>query len=290
MITVFVYGAKTNYLGDKASCPMRYFHFPGENWIMDIKQFRHETPPIFGLGNRVNFILGGGGVLRLKNFEAIKRISRLAKEYNGFSAIWSIGRNRKYKNSIQYPVGEIADAKCLESYDFVGARDFSVCTPYLPCSSCMIDSLQKHKNSFPKHKVVIYSHYLQRPILAQEDQAYPHINNMECDFSKADDHLSFIASGETVVTNSYHGAFWAMLMCRNVIVIPTSNRFEFFKYKPRMASYDNWMEVVIKPPTVAPGSYLEECRLLNTDFYELVMKNATEGIRTLNHRIDNPAL
>jgi hypothetical protein len=278
MVTIFIHGIKTNYLGDKACCPISYFNFPGHKCVMDIKRFRYPDPflcpSLLQPGGRINFILGGGGLLRRKNLTAIKNISDLAKKYNGFSAIWSIGLNKKYKKN-SYSVKPDLNKEWFSSFDFVGIRDFYNSWPYLPCSSCMIKFLDKYKNSSPIHNTIVYSHYRQPPILLKHDHPYPHMNNMETDYKKLENHIAFIASGTTVVTNSYHGAYWGMLMRRNVIVIPTSSRFQFFKYTPIIASYETWRKKLKSKFKLTPISYLDECRSLNTDFYKRVLGKET---------------
>ena len=54
------------------------------------------------------------------------------------------------------------------------------------------------------------------------------------------DALSFIASGETVVSNSYHGVYWAMLMGRKVLCLPFSNKFSRYRLPPGYSDARSW--------------------------------------------------
>jgi polysaccharide pyruvyl transferase WcaK-like protein len=77
--------------------------------------------------------------------------------------------------------------------------------------------------------------------------------------------IDFIASGQTVVTSSYHGVYWAQLLGRRVICLPYNNKFETFQHRPAMGEAGNWRSsLALENQT--PPSLLEEYRALNHAF------------------------
>lgn len=102
----------------------------------------------------------------------------------------------------------------------------------------------------------MYEHEIQ-PLSVGE---FPKLSNN----SDIDKVIEFLGSAENVITNTYHGVYWATLLRKKVIAVPLreSSRFFFFKHPPRLVS---------KPDTnfSLAQSYdcLEECRQVNLDFY-----------------------
>jgi exopolysaccharide biosynthesis predicted pyruvyltransferase EpsI len=75
--------------------------------------------------------------------------------------------------------------------------------------------------------------------------------------------LAFIASGERVITNSYHGMYWATLMKRRVCVIPTrATRYKFVyaRHPPTLCATVN---EAIAATTRVYTEALHECREAN---------------------------
>ena len=91
------------------------------------------------------------------------------------------------------------------------------------------------------------------------------MNNSSCPPKQA---IDFIASGETVVTSSYHGVYWAQLMGRKVICIPFNDKFTTFQHAPTIAESDNWPSHVRRAMGTQP--LLDEYRALNISFAQKV--------------------
>ncbi len=81
--------------------------------------------------------------------------------------------------------------------------------------------------------------------------------------------IAFLASGETILTSSYHGAYWGFLLNRKVVVWkPFSTKF--YGLKPRTVFADeNNLELALSISQDNDG-FLDECRELNRQFYYLV--------------------
>ena len=97
--------------------------------------------------------------------------------------------------------------------------------------------------------------------------------------------IEFLGSAETVVTNSYHGVYWATLLKRKVICIPWGSKFNMFKHPPLMANEKNWSEMIGTGDVY--NDALKECREANLSFSKDVVnlinlhKNKKTGNRCL---------
>jgi exopolysaccharide biosynthesis predicted pyruvyltransferase EpsI len=115
-----------------------------------------------------------------------------------------------------------------------------------------------------KHDIVLYKH-ASKEIPGPPILGLPELNNR----ASMDVALEFIASGEVVITNSYHGAYWATLLGRKVICIPFSSKFYGYKFPPTYSNSINWIEDIKK--TLRYTDALEDCRRINKKFYQLVL-------------------
>jgi hypothetical protein len=118
----------------------------------------------------------------------------------------------------------------------------------------------------PKHEVVIYSH-MDHPISSTE---FPSMTNRG---GSMEDAIRFLASGDVVVTNSYHGVYWATLLGRRVICYePFSTRFWYFKHPPLYCDRSDWRRGWRQARGAGRWTQaLEECRKANREFYADVL-------------------
>ncbi len=181
------------------------------------------------------------------------------------------------------------DYSYLEKFDLVGIRDFSISGyDWLPCASCMHKSFYKKREI--KHEFVVFSH--KKFLLNIEN--FPRMTNECNDIEKV---LDFLGSGDTVLTSSYHGVYWATLLGRKVLAFPFSSKFYTLKYKPSMYPVEMWFkknksfidklnfryknkfcfpsadgwQSLLKDCQSYPES-LEECRHKNQLYYSKVME------------------
>ncbi|CAL4869162.1 hypothetical protein MMA231_03453 (plasmid) [Asticcacaulis sp. MM231] len=147
----------------------------------------------------------------------------------------------------------------LKAFDLVGVRDFGTEYRWVPCASCMLPQLDKPY--VVQHEVVIYEHK-RIPIPLN---GTPRLSN---DGNDIDAVLAFLASGETVITNSYHGAYWATLLGKRVIAIPNMSKMYRFKHFPVVCRADEWKR--FSALTRAYPEALAECRAANLAFFEEV--------------------
>jgi len=68
-----------------------------------------------------------------------------------------------------------------------------------------------------------------------------------------------------VVTNSYHGAYWATLLGRRVVAIPNMSKMYRFKHAPVIGRAQDWRKLAAL--AVAYPEALAECRAANLAFF-----------------------
>lgn len=200
-------------VGDIMSAPTEYFNFPG----FEIIQADVADAAKLDLNNR-HVILGGGGLFDEFFLQSIDQVkSRL----NGGSLIaWGIGQQLDtgpwWQQFKSFPY-----EKFLRGFDLVGLRDFGFEFPWVPCVSCMHTTFDKHRD--PCHEFVVYSHR-SRPVPIE---GWPTLRNDQASF---DETIEFLASGKTIITSSYHGMYWGMLLNRQVLAFPFNSKFLTLKY------------------------------------------------------------
>ncbi|UYV37854.1 polysaccharide pyruvyl transferase family protein [Rhodobacteraceae bacterium D3-12] len=232
----------TANVGDRACCPADYFDF-GTSTIGD---FGADLPACH------RAILGGGQVAQ----QAINALI-----YNAAAArhtvIWAVGLDSKTAQSLPF---EIARA----SASLISTRNAGVAgLSHVPCVSAMSPLFDAPPA--PKHEVVAFLHHRKSTGITLPD-SIPSLTNHGPTLQQA---IAHIASGDTVVTNSYHGTYWAMLLGRRTLCLPFSNKFNGFADPPTMATPSNWQTAL--PKARRHPALLEQARTANRGFFDKVM-------------------
>lgn len=231
--TVYNFSATQN-LGDRASSPSLYFDWL-RNLPVEMPDKYEEGPAIFG----------GGGLLHPNTDQVIER----AVSSGHPTALWGVGVNYHDTDSVAYP-------EFLGGAEFVSLRHPENPWYYVPCPSCMAEPLLHALYVDPKFPVVVYEHYGH----SIEWGDAPRMMNTEKSLCKA---IELIASGNTVVTNSFHGAYWAQLIGRNVALYkPFSNRFLAIQGATIVSGFQEL------PCKTLPQPKLHESRKLNQAWSE----------------------
>lgn len=131
---------------------------------------------------------------------------------------------------------------------------------FVPCASCLSPLFDQVES--PKHEFVFFLHKRKGGQIDMPHDA-PMMTNTQRPPREV---IDFIASGETVVTSSYHGVYWAQLLGRRVVCLPYNNKFKTFQHMPTMAEPTNWRAPLASVSHVSP--LLEEYRALNYIFAE----------------------
>ncbi|GAB4379333.1 MAG: hypothetical protein Kow00121_33280 [Elainellaceae cyanobacterium] len=232
--------AITNYhvidptnVGDLLSAPANYFSFPGYTLERaDIRVAKAED------ARDKHLILGGGGLLFPRFLDNIAQL--LAGSDSGGKQrpkiiAWGVGQQIYGQDKCENQSFDYS--QYLEKFDLIGIRDFSSPHDWVPCASCMHPAFDKQREI--QHEFVVFSH---KKFQLAIDQ-FPRMTNEVQNFEEV---LDFLGSGETVLTSSYHGAYWATLLGRKVLAFPFSSKFYTFKHRPGIYPVKNWSQPAIR--------------------------------------------
>ena len=233
---------KTGNVGDLACSPGAYFDF-GKAEAIDIGQ----EAPACALA-----VLGGGQIYQQVVDAAIYRTAAAKKR-----VVWGVGITKRQTRDITF---DILNASCA----LIGSRNWRVpgCA-YVPCASAMSPLFDQP--AAPRAEVVLFTH-ARKSTAVQRPDGIPTMDNHG---ASLEDVIAFLASGETVVTNSYHGTYWAMCLGRRVLCLPFSNKFSHFRTNPVTADPADWLADLGKAE--ARPEMLTDARRANQQFYEKVM-------------------
>jgi len=235
----------TDNLGDRLSSPALYFDF-----LRDASRHDFLRVPSRALGHARVAVVGGGGLLDNDFFR--RGWLNLADRTPADLVAWGVGHNRHGSTTARYQ-----DA--LGRFALVGLRDTGPDVPaeydWVPCASCM--HLEFDRPHDVLVDVVCYSH-AQHPLAIE---GVPRMTNTARDAAAA---IRFLASADTVLTNTYHGMYWATLLGRKVVVFPYSSKFHGFRYGASMATIDDWKSAVARASRYPDA--LTECREANRRF------------------------
>lgn len=230
----------TRNVGDLASAPALYFPDLGATVADTGEPLPAET----------RAVIFGGGALG-------QRLLRQGDFWAGDSRItiaWGVGTSIRGERDPDRP------ADWLTLY---GSREWGWQSPWAewaPCASCMAREFDRVPE--PAYDAVLYFNARRG---APEIDGIPRSDN-EQSFAAA---VAFLASGMTVVTNSYHGAYWALLMGRKVVIVGAySSKFYGFRWPPEYAEAVDWRAAAAKA-RVYPGA-LDAARAATIAFADRV--------------------
>jgi len=237
ILNLYHHGSRN--VGDANSAPTLYWDF-GE----PVRRIGYREP----IPGESSAIIVGGGVLPTE-FDAGMLIDRP-------KILWGIGRTSPRLSKHHYQAG---DFSC---YDLVGLRDVIPEAGYawVPCSSCMSPLFDR--SYAPVHAKVVYDNPEKCPLLAN---GYPYLSNTVATMREA---VAFLGSGETIVTSSYHGMYWGLLLGRRVVVVPFGAKFFGLDVAIAWATPDTWL----KMEGIAHPGFLNRCREANQAFFIRVRK------------------
>lgn len=248
MITC-VHISDTDNLGDNVSCPADYVEWLAGAVRVPISKYTdsHPGPVIFG----------GGGLLHGKLLELM---ASLADSHHK-RIIWGAGMNEHHLRATIQP-------KFLDDFDLVGLRDYGNPWNYVPCPSCMHPAfnglVSGTRAGVRQIAYGILEHY-DHPIPIQGVKIQNRGSKEE--FPRV---LEWISRCEVLVTNSYHGAYWALLIGIAVLLYkPFSSRFYSLPWALPEVDEADWLgKVMFWQRQDPPRLDLALCRELNRKFSE----------------------
>lgn len=231
-------------VGDLASSPALYFPLDADE--RDI----YAPLSMDQVTDRV-VIVGGGGMFHPPFRQQLRNIDEARPR---LLIGWGIGTNTH--GSVQFDDGELSPM-----FNLLGVRDFGTPHRWVPCVSCMSPLFDAPAP--PKHRVVVYSHGYPEPGSPRPPVVGPEMTNVRRSFAEV---IAFLGSGEIVLTDSYHGVYWATLLGRRVVAYAASSKFHHFRHPPAYARADEgWSDAAARAHTHTEA--LRECREANLSFF-----------------------
>lgn len=263
--------------GDVLSDPSIYLRLPRgriyrERWHRLQKMHARGSSPSDCL-----IIFGGGGVLDASRSRA-RLLDSLSRQ-NGL-VLWGVGSNRPNQAAVTRTLNnDELEARTynLDRFTLVGLRDFH-CEPrgtppsgisYVPCASALMRALSDEVA--PRRSVGIIKHaFLNEAAPYELNTSIPSISMSLKRFSIGQI-IQFIGESEAIYTESYHAAYWALLMGKKVIVqSPSSSKFSTLQYPVTFATSS--LEVDLERANSAPfPNFLEDARMRNREFKSRVV-------------------
>lgn len=195
--------------GDYWSRPSHYFKFPHKVYdIHGLKPFTTEE----------TIILGGGGLLgRPKWHDTIKEIT-----YRNKVILWGAGHNNYPDNTKKTLLIGTTQLSTLPSYmnnfKMIGLRDFGLGFTWVPCASCMHTAFDVAIDIKPTKDTITISHNKIKIKNEFDSIKMPDKDDLQ-------NWLCTVAQYKNVITNTYHGAYWSMLLGKNVTIQSWSSKF-----------------------------------------------------------------
>lgn len=270
-MNISVFRKDRKNVGDWWSVPMRYFPFTSDE-NLDL-----VLPDAIANDEGV-VILGGGGLGRVDFEPFLERLNRPDRKYKIIA--WGVGADTVTKRGklLAGPSEMPSLLRYFDGFDEIGTRIHSddnyggdARYRWVPCASCMSPLFQKLRATKPSRGIGIYEH-LREPLTphlggggrmqAKYFGKYPINSNRGNDLAEK---LAYIASFETILTNSYHGVYWATLLGRKVVCFAFKNGLYSFRHAPSYFG-DQGLDAALDQAMIYPDA-LEESRAANLGFY-----------------------
>jgi hypothetical protein len=264
---VFIHRVDKFNIGDITCCPKDYFNFNLSHVTFDVQEINKIKQYLTTYKN-LSVIIGGSGILYFERSELWKFLQQLKEKKKIKLFFWGIGFNKHVKIQKNEDLNKIDEKypDFLDYADIVGVRDYNKFKRYIPCVSCMHPAFDKYKHIKIEDDVAVYEH---RDFRSNNDKFQKMQNNVN-DLEKV---INFLVKAKTVVTSSYHGAYWAQLLNKKVVLFSVfSTKFLYLKNKVSFCFDNADLDKCIEEATVPPADMLDESRQLNIQFYNEVMK------------------
>ncbi|GAX36981.1 polysaccharide pyruvyl transferase family protein [Nodularia sp. NIES-3585] len=213
-------------IGDLFSAPTKYFTFPGYT----VEQADIRNINVNDIRDK-HIIVGGGGLLYKPFLDSFAKL--IESKANTKLIAWGIGQQSYGSSFTHEELHNFDYSQYLTDFDLVGIRDFNYKDNWVPCASCMHPAFDKKRDI--KHEFVVFSHKKFQIKIGNIPQMTNNNQNIE-------EILDFLGSGETILTSSYHGAYWGILLGRKVLSFPFSSKFHTLKHTPGIFPIQKWVQ------------------------------------------------
>ena len=252
-------------LGDFASDPSLYFPWlAADARNVQLDRLGARIIPTPRLKNS-HIIVGGGGLIGtdLALFRwGFDRILRSTDRC--LPVIWGAGFNAHCEAPVDPTHSPYALLEELDRFALVGLRDAVLGFRYVPCPTVMMPALLPHYPVPPQAVVCDNWHFPWE----NADEELPQMNNnRRFRSSKTKQNallevIAFLGSAEVVLTSTYHGALWATMLGKKVVITrPFSTKFDHFRYPPVVLGQNESWEDAAMRAYVYPDALNESLQL-----------------------------
>lgn len=263
-LIVNLHRRETPNIGDLRSAPLEYFTISEHQRTIELTGWSREDERrrqswLTVINEAKGYILGGGGLMEFEKHQP--SLAFLAAQRKK-SVIWGAGTNAvasswtRIKPQFKYD---------YSAFGLIGCRDYfyeNLGFEWVPCASCMHPAFSQ---TYEKTKdIVFFGNAGMKGFEAFIPKNIPESSIMMNLKTSIEAVVSFLGSAETVITSSYHGAYWALLLGRKVVGIPTSSKFYGFKHAIPLCTIEDWPR--FEKLSRSYPEALEDCRKANVDF------------------------
>lgn len=237
-------------VGDDNCSPIQFLDFqPFETSKINFLPFRQDSKSCRSDKNPDDIFVVGGGFFDLKHFKYFSHARKIVFWGGG---IRNIRNNKRLFSGKRKPLPNLKKT-------LYGVRDCGHADEWVPCVSCMSPLFDKP--AAVMNEYVIFQHHRQ-----DIDLPFPKMRNTGVTFEES---IAFLSSADSVITNSYHGAYWSLLLGKKVFLMNEINdKTRTFKWSPTHCSGEEWKN---KGNSVTYPGALQEARDANLGFKEKVM-------------------
>ena len=257
-------------IGDRECTPFRWFsHLAGEE--LDLRDESLNGGVAESLTGEV-IVLGGGGLFLPLCWQLY--VQPLLDRGNTMIG-WGIGHHHdnvhlgpdEHPSDWSASVERYRDDYPIERFRRLGVRDWNTGLRWVPDASCMHPAFDATYSI--DHDVVVYEHGMLEPIPLDGSEAVERGRHGVRERGRVP------RQWRVVVTNSYHGAYWATLLGRPTLVWqPWCSKFLLLRYPLPWVGPETWEQAATEAP-VYPGA-LAECRAATLAFAGDVFQDLRE--------------
>lgn len=289
-----------NNIGDMASNPLQYFLPKDDYEVVDVASigssvYNPALPMIVGGGGLIDNDFMGDFFQQVFESPDMHQLDRMYRDSWALTNPLYTDLHRefheKYQELVQETINKIGPTtaprfvwgaghnggmdteflkirwpRAFSRFNLIGIRDFSEASKFhwVPCASCMHPAFDKKYEI--KNDIIWYEHKKQL-IKDFGKDVIPRFVNTGDNFEQT---IELLGSANTILTNSYHGAYWGTLLKKKVIVVGSwSSKFKFMKHNPVvLGKKEDWHDYIEQAPIY--DNALEESRQANREFWNLI--------------------
>jgi len=223
-----------------------------------------------------DIIIFGGGGFGWSNISR-NNLKKVCEKYNFIW--WGAGTHK-------FTVYDEIIKKYMQKAMLTGFRDYNQPgIPYLPCVTAKIPLFQKNYEIKNVYVLIEHKHQMNKAMAAH---GFPTLTN----YAPLSEIIELIGSCETVITSSFHVAYWGLLMNKKVLISNLwSDKFLGLKYQPEyLDKFDmESIETANNNANIYPH-FLNEAIGQNDEYFEKVKElilnhdEKTKNLYTTNYQ------